>query len=184
MARPYERAGFRFEDLKVWVKDHRGELLAALLTMARAWYAAGCPPPQSIAAHMGSFEQWTRTVGGILEYSGVQGFLGNQHTLYEQADEETPQWETFLRTWHKVYVEEPMSTSQLLGQINLESSALCGVLPDTLADALESKKGSFRIKLGKTLGKHVGVRYGDENYRLVQEQDTHANVKLWLVRKD
>ncbi len=55
------------------------------------------------------------------------------------------------------------------------------MLPDTLADALESKKGSFRIKLGKTLGKHVGVRYGRENYRLVREDDTHNKSKLWIV---
>ena len=130
---------------------------------------------------MGSFEQWTRTVGGILEYAGVQGFLGNQHTLYEQADEETPQWETFLQTWHEHYGADPMSTSQLIGQINLDTSVLRPVLPDTLADALESKKGSFQIKLGKTLSKHVGVRYGGENYRLVREDDTHTKSKLWIV---
>ena len=184
MPRPYERADFRHDDLHSWVREHRGKILAAMLTMARAWFVAGCPPPQKIPAPMGSFEQWTRTVSGILEYAGVEGFLGNQQTLYDLADEETPQWETFLRTWHEKYGLDPMSTNQIIGQINLESSVLREVLPDTLADALESKNGSFRIKLGKTLGKHVGVRYGDENYRLVQEQDTHANVKLWLVRKD
>ena len=181
MSRPYERADFRHDDLKSWVRDHRGEILAALLTMARAWFVAACPPPQKVPAPLGSFEQWTRTVGGILEYAGVQGFLGNQHTLYEQADEETPQWETFLQTWHEHYGADPMSTSQLIGQINLDTSVLRPVLPDTLADALESKKGSFQIKLGKTLGKHVGVRYGRENYRLVREDDTHTKSKLWIV---
>ena len=184
MSRPYERADFRHEELKSWVREHRGEILAALLTMARAWYVAGCPRPQKIPAPMGSFEQWTRTVGGILEYAGFEGFLGNQRTLYEQADEETPQWETFFQTWYECYGSEPMSTNKLIGQINLESSVIRAALPDTLAEVLESKKGSFRIKLGKTLGKHVGVRYGDESCRLVQERDTHANVKLWLVRKD
>ena len=181
MPRPYERADFRHNDLKSWVRDHRGEIVAALLTMARAWYVAGCPPPQKVPAPLGSFEQWTRTVGGILEYAGVQGFLGNQQTLYEQADEETPQWATFLQTWHEHYGAEPMSTSQLIVQINLESSVLRAVLPDTLANALESKRGSFRIKLGKTLHKHVGVRYGSENCRLVRENDTHANSMLWIV---
>ena len=132
---------------------------------------------------MGSFEQWTRTVGGILEYAGFKGFLGNQRTLYEQADAETPQWETFFQTWYECYGSDPMSANKLIGQINLEPSAIRAALPDTLTDALESNKGSFRIKLGKTLGKHVGVRYGDESCRLVQERDTHANVKLWLVRK-
>ena len=181
MSRPYERAGFQHDDLKSWVREHRGEILAALLTMARAWYVAGCPPPQKVPAPMGSFEQWTRTVGGVLEYAGAEGFLGNQQTLYDLADEETPQWETFLQTWHEHYGAEPLSTNRLIGQINFESSVLRAVLPDTLADALESKKGSFRIKLGKTLGKHVGVRYGSENCRLVQEDDTHTKSKLWIV---
>jgi hypothetical protein len=31
------------EDLKSWAKEHRGELLAALLTLVRAWYGAGKP---------------------------------------------------------------------------------------------------------------------------------------------
>ena len=181
MSRPYERAGFRHDDLKSWVREHRGEILAALLTMARAWYVAGCPPPQKIPAPMGSFEQWTRTVGGVLEYAGAEGFLGNQQTLYDLADEETPQWETFLQTWYEHYGSDPMSTNQLIGQVNLDSSVLRTVLPDTLADALESKKGSFSIKLGKSLGKHVDVRYGSENYRLVREDDTHTKSKLWIV---
>ena len=115
MSRPYERAGFRHDDLKSWVREHRGEILAALLTMARAWYVAGCPLPQKVPAPMGSFEQWTRTVGGILEYAGVQGFLGNQQTLYAVADEETPQWETFLKIWHEHYGAEPVSTNRLIG---------------------------------------------------------------------
>jgi len=181
MSRPYERADFRHGDLKSWVREHRGELLAALLTMARAWYVAGCPPPQKVPASLGSFEQWTRTVGGILEYAGVQGFLGNQQMLYEQADEETPQWETFLQTWHEHYGAEPMSASQLIVQINLDSSVLRPVLPDTLAEALDSKKGSSSIKLGKILGKHVDVRYGSENYRLVREDNTHTKSSLWIV---
>ena len=181
MSRPYERADFRHDDLKSWVRDHRGELVAALLTMARAWFVAACPPPQKVPTPLGSFEQWTRTVGGILEYAGVQGFLGNQHTLYEQADEETPQWETFLQTWHEHYGAEPMSASQLIVQINLDSSVLRPVLPDTLAEALDSKKGSSSIKLGKILGKHVDVRYGSENYRLVREDNTHTKSSLWIV---
>ena len=40
-SRPFLRTGFKIDDLKAWTVEHRGELLGALLTLARAWYVAG-----------------------------------------------------------------------------------------------------------------------------------------------
>jgi hypothetical protein len=52
MSRPWERNGFKHKDLGAWVMENRGQLIAALLTMVKAWYVAGCPnpPPRSWAA--------------------------------------------------------------------------------------------------------------------------------------
>jgi hypothetical protein len=76
---PFLRAGpepgkkFKIEDLRAWTLEHRGKLLAALLTLARAWFVAGMPKPR--LKPIGSFENWTITVGGILEYVGVKSFM-------------------------------------------------------------------------------------------------------------
>src|SRR4029450_8876687 len=51
---PFLRTGFKIENLKAWAIEHRGELLAALLTLSRAWYAAGCKKPS--VKPLGSFD--------------------------------------------------------------------------------------------------------------------------------
>jgi hypothetical protein len=83
---PFRRVGFRHPKLKLWVTQNRRELLAALLVMARAWFAAG--QPASSAPPMGSFEEWVRVVGGILSYVGISGFLENADTMQSTSDAE------------------------------------------------------------------------------------------------
>jgi hypothetical protein len=58
------------------VTDHRGDLIAALLVLARYWFLNGRPKPKKVRS-LGSFETWCNVVGGILELAGVEGFLGN-----------------------------------------------------------------------------------------------------------
>ena len=41
MPHPELRTGFEIEDLEVWARDRRGDLIAALLTLIRAWVVAG-----------------------------------------------------------------------------------------------------------------------------------------------
>ncbi len=72
-ARPWERTGFKHDDLVSWVSDNRGRLLAALLTIVRAWHTAGRPP--AAVPTFGGFERWAMTVGSILAYLGIPGFL-------------------------------------------------------------------------------------------------------------
>ena len=45
-SKPFQRTGFKHKRLKEYVLKHRGELLAALLTLARAWFVAGRPEPK------------------------------------------------------------------------------------------------------------------------------------------
>jgi hypothetical protein len=81
--RPFERTGFQYERLKQHVVDNRGELLSALLTLARAWFVVGCPRPR--VKPMGSFEDWTTIIGGILQHADVEGFLANSAQLHSQG---------------------------------------------------------------------------------------------------
>ena len=111
-SRPADRTGFAISPLKDWAQEHRGELLAALLTLARAWYAGGCPRPK--VKPMGSFESWCRVVGGILEFAGIDGFLGNREALYEESSPDSVQWEAFLSTIAELFdrrSQQPNCTS-------------------------------------------------------------------------
>jgi hypothetical protein len=60
------------ENLNEWISGERGRIVAAILTLARAWIAAGEPRPTITLA---SLEDWAAVVGGILGNAGLEGFL-------------------------------------------------------------------------------------------------------------
>lgn len=74
MERPEDRpaSAFRHPDIKGWTDEHRAELLSAVLVLIRAWHLADRPSGPDT---FGSFEKWSKTVGGILANAGVPGFL-------------------------------------------------------------------------------------------------------------
>jgi hypothetical protein len=190
MSRPWLREGFKYPQLLAWVGEHRGEVVAHLLTMARAWYCAG--RPDAGIKPLGSFEDWTRVIAGILNYAGVPGFLGNLDEMYKQSDEETQQWEFFLLELWRHYGEKEFSIAQLTADLKSKVE-LRESLPDDLAAAAESltedekskNKSGFRQKLGKALAKRADVRYGEANLHLVKTgTDSRGGRSKWRVEKD
>jgi putative DNA primase/helicase len=93
---PWLREGFRHPNLLAWVWQNRARLVAACLTLGRAWIAAGRPRHQKT---IGSFEGWAEVMGGILEVADVPGFLGNLEEMYERADAEGAAWRGFVAQW-------------------------------------------------------------------------------------
>jgi len=84
-------SAFRHPDLKAWTEENRSELLSAVLTLIRAWHVAGKPyTPGSFS--FGSFERWQRTVGGVLQIAGVEGFLGGLQEARDEGDFTTGWW--------------------------------------------------------------------------------------------
>ena len=65
---PWRREGFRHANLLAWTRANRAALVAACLTLGRAWIAAGRPRHDGM---LGSFEAWAGIMGGILEAAGV-----------------------------------------------------------------------------------------------------------------
>jgi hypothetical protein len=164
---PFLRTGpepgksFRISDLKAWAHEHRGQLLAALLTLARAWYVAGQPKP-SIKL-LGSFESWTGAIGGILEYAGIKGFMENASAIYEEADDESREWEVLLIALHQEFHGGPFTVADFVERVTGSASAsattLKAALPGSLAEALE-RPGSLRKRLGHAFSARVDQRVG------------------------
>ena len=192
-SRPFERTGFRHKRLKQYVLVHRGELLAALLALARSWFIAGCPEPD--VTPVGSFEDWTTIVGGILQYAGVGGFLANSSQLYKQADAESIQWEAFLKTLDGVFYSEPFTVAQVWERMNdktynadtrqtaltQRAEELRAALPDFIAQAMD-REGFFKQRLGFAFGERVGRRFGDAQVRIERDaDDLHGKVARWKV---
>jgi hypothetical protein len=161
-ARPWQRHGFRHTNLLRHVLRHRGQLVAAALTLGRAWFAAGRPKAE--VPMLGGFTEWTETIGGVLDHAGVRGFLGNLGNLYEQIDEDEVSWENFLSAWHVTYGEQPRTVAEVAAELGHNGKGLPhAAIPDDLADALglhEDGKGSFVKRLGQALRKHQGAIFG------------------------
>jgi len=151
IARPYERAGFKHPNLRGWVLDNRGQILAALLTLARAWFDAGCPKPA--ITPLGSYESWTTVIGGILEHAGVSGFLANRQIMYEQGDIESSQWEQFCLVLYDHFEGGEFLTSTVAGELSSSPSALYDAMPNALS---EPKGGSLQHRLGTAFARHAG----------------------------
>lgn len=174
-SRPWTRTGFRHPDLLGWAREHRGDLLCALLTMCRAWWVAGRPVAPTPT--LGGFDEWARVVGGILARAGVDGFLGNLGDLYERADEESTEWETFLAALADRFPDGFTS-----GDVADALDALADVLPATLADKADGK--GFRRALGRALGAKDSTRFGDRELRLVRGvEDTRNRTARWRVEE-
>jgi hypothetical protein len=181
IARPWERPArtFRHPDLLKWTRRYRGNLIAAVLTLVRAWFAAG--RPKGAVPTMGGFEDWTRVVGGVLAFAGMQGFLENRQALYEQLDEEGPAWEAFLNAWYRKYCSRGITVADLTIAMRANGSRLRRFLPSELADALEGA-GSFEKRLGKALASRADRIHGD--FRLERAgTNPHDKVTRWKVRR-
>jgi bifunctional DNA primase/polymerase-like protein len=191
-SRPFTRTGFKIGDLKKWTAEHRGELLAALLTMARAWYVAGKPKPE--LTPLGSYESWSITVGGILEYAGVAGFLQNAEGLYAEADVESTQWENFLHALHIAFYADPFTVAEITGVLKGKTwdadlrqsvptdraAGLRAALPDFIAEAVD-RDGLFQRRLGKCFAERVDRRFGASQIHLKRGVLTHGYLQWRIV---
>ncbi len=199
MERPWMGREFEIDNLEQWTKDHRGELVSALLTLARSWFAEGKPRPD--VELLGSFEAWTRTVGGILEHAGVESFLDNLGELYEHMDQETTEWAGFLEALHTYFRgevesgerEAPTFTSKELGRIIRDNyrkdpdfrgahvRAIIDTLPDYVLKKLNRGDPISRT-LGNMFAHRRGRRFGSEQWR-VEVASTRDRTKHWTVRR-
>jgi len=171
---------FRHPDLAGWVTDNRGRLIAAALTLARAWWAAGRPAAPSPI--LGSFEDWSTVVGGTLAHAGVDGFLTDLNAHYEKADTEAAEWESFLRTWHATVRDEPTTAGLIAQTIYTDETpdGLRATLPGDLGDYIE-RRSTFVRKLGRALSAHADRRHGDDEIRVTHAGTDRTKVALWRV---
>lgn len=113
--KPWLRDDFKHPDLKLWAARNRGDLVWAALTMVQAWVAAGMP--EAGIAPLGSFESWSKVLGGILDYVGITGFLANIVEFYESADAESAAWQELTAAWWDEFGDRPVKTSPDLFEI-------------------------------------------------------------------
>jgi len=174
LAKPWQRKpeDFKHPHLLKYVQENRGALLAAVYTITRAWIIAGRPAPKNAPA-MGSFEDWREVIGGILEFSGVPGFLQNNEEIYENA-EVNEGIEELIEMWHQEFGERLITGKQLKTAIDLNQAWL-----DVLPDWLDPWDRGFTRKLGRVLARKAGA-YFTNGFKLEKCGVSHQS-QLWKV---
>lgn len=102
--RPELRSGFKHKDLEGWVRNNRATLIWACHTLIQNWIAKGRPEGDAIK---GSFEPWSRVMGGILKCCGYEGFLANDTELRDASDEEGGAIKSLVSAWWHTYADTP-----------------------------------------------------------------------------
>jgi len=177
--RPYERdaSAFTHPDLLRWVGESRPDLLAAIFTMARAWFAAGSPSPKKLKP-LGGFEEHMRVIGGILEFAGIDGFMGNAGTVRERSGEENADLIEFLANLDMHYQGKPFTVAELLDGTDSRDGDLDWELvapPSIPRDAR---------RLGKLFSKFSGRPLRDDNLRVECCEGKQHNKAVWRVVHD
>jgi hypothetical protein len=176
VARPWLRSGWRHADLSHWASEHRGELIAALLTLVRHWYADGCP--DYVSPRLGSFESWSRVTGNVLSHAGLRGFLANCDDLYQNNDADGGQWEAFFEAWASAFDDRPVTVADVMREL-CTNPRLREAIPDWLADDYTRDPGKFRKHLGEALARQRDAQYGP--WRLERCGENRRKVALWRV---
>lgn len=174
--RAWERTGFKHDPLMVWVREHRHELVWALLVLARNWLARG--RPAWAAKPLGSFEEWSRVLGGVLKAAGIAGFLENLQELYKRADSETEEWRSFVAAWWQKHSDAPVKTGDLWPLVDE-----AGLMPSIFRTAKEdASERSLKTRLGAALAKQRDRRYGDFFVRDLG-QDAHGKGAVYRLER-
>src|SRR5215469_800304 len=178
-ATPWTGRQFKHQDLIAWVVDNRGRLIAALLTLARAWYTSG--QPKADIKPLGRFEEWSEIVTGVLEHAGVNGCLENLKEMYDTVDEESAEWERFLRALEQHYGTRPFTTAEIAHDLGY-SEPLSDALPEELAEVWAGlvKLLSFNKRLGNAFRTREKRRYGPSQHRIERTGEERGAIQ-WRV---
>lgn len=98
--RPEERQDFKHPELETWCAGHRAQLVWAAHVIIKWWIQAG-RPKSSHGRCLGSFEAWSRVIGGILECAGYTNFLANHREFQSKSDTERNARSAFCTAWFK-----------------------------------------------------------------------------------
>jgi hypothetical protein len=179
MSRPFERPeeAFKHPELVAWALDHQAEILGALFTLARHWYAIGQPRPK--VKNLGGFSYWLRVVGGILEQAGISDFLGNRDVVFEACDDESSDWINFLTALEECFPNQAFTVAQVVqsqGPMSLEEALPGDIRCRVRADG-------FSLALGRAFARNADRRFTPDGLRITRQGIQHR-VMSWRVMRD
>lgn len=181
---PHLRTHFAIPNLEVWVREHRGDILHALLTLARTWVVAGRPTTPRAGD---GYARWVEAIDGILTTAGVPGQFDDRSSIRQPVGSDDDAWADFLAALHAVFGGNPWTTRQLVDRLETAPGLPMttggptipyDVLPGDLAGR-SAYGGGLTTSLGRWLMNRDGRWAGGYVARAAGRD--HSNVRLWRV---
>jgi len=181
---PEDRDDFHYPKLIQHVKQERSKLVAAALTILRAFHQAGRPGHGKPL--MGSFEEWDELVRAAAISAGLSDPLDTILRIREEGDSDRERLLAGLRGLAAAFGTEPFKTSEAVDRAKGgqgQGATADADLRVTLCEFVgceESKLDSRRLGIAL---RHVRGRVADGMYFDKVERDSHAKVSFWRVAK-
>lgn len=164
--RPEERSGFRHPDLLAWCRAERPRLVAAALTVLRAFCIAGRPDAR--LTPWGSYEAWSALVRGAVVWSGLRDPGKTREELTSTGDAEKNALYDLLREWRTTFGAKGATVAEALRALGETTGGFAGrpkhaalraalseLCPPPRADALPAAR-AVAARLKKLRGRVVG----------------------------
>jgi hypothetical protein len=179
--RPEERTGFKYPDLLAYVRQERGRLLVAALTILSAYCRASRPMPSGLKP-WGSFEGWSALVRGALVWAGqADPGLARMSTV-EGADREAAALQGLLAGWEELDPRrEGLTVKQALDLLKGGTPESYPTMRAVLAEFFDLKAGED-LKSGALAYRLRGFRGRNCGGKWFTGVENRGGVNVWTVR--
>jgi hypothetical protein len=123
---------------------------------------------------MGSYEPWSKVIGGILEVNGINGFLENLQNLYQQSDAEGQAWNAFVNEWWNKFGDQEVGVNKLY---DIAWPASGDPIDLNLGDGNDR---SQKTRLGRLLVQNRNRRFGD---LVITDANRKQGAQQWKLLK-
>jgi hypothetical protein len=187
MERPEERTGFLHPNLPAWIQSERPRLTIAALTIAKAYFTAGCPS-QGLTP-FGSFEPWSDLIRQALVWAGEADPNEGRKDIAAESDPDVEAFRQLLACWHACYAREQFGVTLKRAQQDALHLGAKGDEPANAYDDLREALGALDPKYdGKSL-RSDPIRYALRKWqgrvldgmRLVKAGEDHRATR-WRVQ--
>jgi putative DNA primase/helicase len=172
-------------NLHEWVPAHRGELVAAALTIIRAYFVAGEPRPA--APNFARFEDWQRLCRFPLIWLGLVDPCETRRDI-EAADPIRENLRGLLTAWHDHFDDQPTTVAQAIkageNAMNRAGDTISSA-GGALQEAMMAVAGTKGFVNSRTLGRFIGnhQRRIEGGLRFIRA-GTSGNTARWQVTKE
>lgn len=170
LERPDERR-FKY-DLRVYIPEHRGELVAAGLTALRGFIVAGRPMDGITPSR---FHDWDRLVRGCLIWCGEADPQGTREDI-ESLDPARSDLGTLIEALHNCNFDKPRTAQEII-----ERAAKTDAAGQALRQALQGTCDKGPRGVTALLKRHVDTIVN--GWRIRRDMDSHGKVARWWVQR-